>query len=292
MQRRQFLQAAGAVGLMSLGGSSLLAAGAQVAAAPHAEKLGWRLGCLFNCFAPPILNDAVDQVASLGLRYLEGGSRPTISADSPKLHLDAATPADIRQAFRARLAASQVKLASYYTYKKKADQDEWRREFAFAKEMGVEIMVAEPEPAAFDFLGKLCDENQICLAIHNHPSPSHYWNYEKVLDVCRDRTRRIGVCADTGHWVRSGIDPVEAIKQTAGRLIALHLKDVDKIELKAKQVTWGTGKGNVKGVLQEIHRQGVKPLFIMEYEREVSRSEIVECIQYFDSVAAELLAGR
>ena len=29
---------------------------------------------------------------------------------------------------------------------------------------------------------------------------------------------------------------------------------------------WGTGKGNVKGMLTEVHRQGVKAVFSIEYE--------------------------
>ncbi len=296
IQRREFLKTAGALGsatgLAGLGVAPLLAGAPQVAnAVPHADKLGWRLGCLFNCFAPPILYGAVEQVSSLGLRYLEGGSRPAVSAKMPAVHLDASTPRDVRQALKSRLAAAGVKLVSYYTYKRSPAEAEWRKEFEFARDMGIEILVAEPDPGALDVIERLCDEYQICLAVHNHPAPSHYWNYQTVLDLCRNRSWRIGVCGDTGHWVRSGIDPVEAIKRVEGRIISFHLKDLDQCARDAQQVAWGTGKGKVEAVLSEVHRQGAKPLFIMEYERPVSRSEIVQCITFFDQVAGKL-AGR
>ena len=33
-----------------------------------------------------------------------------------------------------------------------------------------------------------------------------------LLDLCKGRGKRIGACCDTGHWVRSGLDPVACLK--------------------------------------------------------------------------------
>ena len=71
IDRRGFLRSAGAltsgIGLASLGSSRLPAAAPKLAGgAPHAEKLGWRLGALFNCFPRPIFHEAIDGVARLG----------------------------------------------------------------------------------------------------------------------------------------------------------------------------------------------------------------------------------
>ena len=42
----------------------------------------------------------------------------------------------------------------------------------FAHEMGVRTLVAEPPAEAFDVIEKLCEEYQINLAVHNHPTRS------------------------------------------------------------------------------------------------------------------------
>ena len=55
-------------------------------------------------------------------------------------------------------------------------------------------------------IDKLANEYNINVAIHDHPKPSHYWNPEAVLKVCEGRSKRIGACADVGHWARSGLD--------------------------------------------------------------------------------------
>jgi len=51
--------------------------------------------------------------------------------------------------------------------------------------------VSEPPEDAFDLIDKLCDEYKINVAIHNHPKPSHYWDSETVLKVCKGRSKRM-----------------------------------------------------------------------------------------------------
>ncbi len=157
--------------------------------------------------------------------------------------------------------------------------------------MGIKALVAEPPFDAYDMLEKLCNEYEINLAVHNHPAPSQYWNPETTAKVCAGRGPRIGSCSDTGHWTRSGFNPVEALKMLKGRVINLHLKDVSEFGVKkAGCVPWGTGKGNIEGILKELHRQGFKGAFGIEYEpyKPENFQFITECIEYFESVAAKL----
>ena len=53
---------------------------------------------------------------------------------------------------------------------------------------------------------------------------------------------------------------------------------------------WGTGVCDVKGMLTEVHRQGVKAVFSIEYEYNWTTllPEIAKCVAYFDKVATEL----
>ena len=109
-------------------------------------------------------------------------------------------------------------------------------------------------------LDKLCEEYDLKLAIHDHPKPTRYWNPDFVLRVCRDRSHRIGACADTGHWMRSGLNPVECLKKLEGRLISFHFKDLNKAGGDAHDVPWGTGACNVPAMLAErIGRESKRP---------------------------------
>ena len=49
---------------------------------------------------------------------------------------------------------------------------------------------------------------------------------------------------------------------------------------------------DVKGMLEDIHRQGIKPVFSIEYEYNWDNSlpEIAQSVSYFDKVAAKLAA--
>ena len=155
--------------------------------------------------------------------------------------------------------------------------------------MGLETLVAEPAKDAFDTLDKLCEEYGINVAIHDHPKPSHYWNPDTVLKVCQGRNKRIGACCDTGHWLRSGLSPVECLKKLEGRIISFHFKDLDRSDGGLHDVPWGTGKCDVKGMLAEVYRQKIKSIFMIEYEYNWDNSlpDMVQCVAFFDKIAAE-----
>jgi sugar phosphate isomerase/epimerase len=157
--------------------------------------------------------------------------------------------------------------------------------------MGIETIVSEPPQEAFDMLDRLCQEYKISVAIHNHAKPTACWNPDTVLKVCEGRSKWIGACADTGHWIRSGVNPLEALKKIEGRIITVHLKDMSEFgSLDAHCVPWGTGKADVKAVLTELNRQNFKGVFSIEYEYnwENSIPEIQQCVAYFNKTAAEL----
>jgi sugar phosphate isomerase/epimerase len=127
-----------------------------------------------------------------------------------------------------------------------------------------------------------------------------------VLAAVKGRTPLMGACADTGHWLRSGLDPVECLKKLEGRIIVLHFKDLvpedgstakgDGPGKKRKEskdmhdVPWGTGVGNVKAQMAELKRQNFHGAFCVEYEYhwETSLPEVAQCVKFFNATAAEL----
>ena len=260
--------------------------------APNAEKLGWRLGCQAYTFNRFTFFEAIDKVHSLGLHWIEAYPGQKLSPEKPDVTFNHDVPREIRDEVKAKLKESGVTLVNYGVVGLPNDEAECRKVFDFAKEMGIETICSEPPEEAFDLVEKLCEEYKINVALHNHPKPSRYWNPDNVLKVVKGRSKRIGACADTGHWMRSGIDPLEAIKKLEGRIISFHFKDLNEFGVReAHDVPWGTGAGNVKAWLAEVRRQGIKnPVFSVEYEYhwENSLPEIAESVANFDKIAAEL----
>jgi len=262
--------------------------------APAAEAMCWDLGCQAYSFNRFTFYEAIDKVASMGMHVIEAYPGQRLSKDKPEdvlLHhdMDPALHAEVL----AKLKESNVKAVCYGVVGLSRQEEESRKVFDFAKAMGIGTIVSEPSPKDFDTIEKLADEYGINVAIHNHPKPSRYWDYKTVLKACEGRSKRIGSCADSGHWMRSGINPLEAVKALEGRIISFHLKDLNKYGKPGEHdVIWGTGKADVKAILTEVHRQGFKGVFSVEYEHnwEHSVPEIAASAKYFNEVAAGLQA--
>ena len=220
--------------------------------APNAEKLGCALGCQAWTLHQFTLFEAIDKVASLGLHYIEPCGGQKLSKDLPDVVMGVELPADVRKAVKRKLADSDVKLVNYGVVILWKDEAESRKTFEFAKDMGVETLVAEPEKDAFDTVEKLCEEYGINVALHNHPRTSPwpaYWSPDIVLEYCQGRSKRIGACADTGHWSRSDLNPMECLKKLEGRIVSFHFKDLNQLGPDAHDVPWGTGVCDAKGLL-------------------------------------------
>ena len=86
--------------------------------------------------------------------------------------------------------------------------------------------------------------------------------------------------------MRSGINPLEALKKLEGRVVSLHFKDLNEASPDAHDVPWGTGKADVKALLTELKRQGFKGVFSIEYEHnwENSVPDIAQCVANFDAL--------
>lgn len=296
LNRRRFLGAAGTlaagVSLVPLRPPLCAAAEAVTTSTPSAEKLGWSVGCSLYTFRRFSFYEALDMIASLGIRYVEPCFFLRLCKDRPKLKTSEELPADVRKELKSKLADRGIEMANYYATLGN-DEAACRKTFEFAKEMGAGTIVAEPPAEAFDMIDKLCGEFEINLAVHNHPkSPqSKYWQPEAVLEVCKGRSKRIGACCDTGHWVRSGLDPVECLKKLEGRIVTFHLKDVvESGNPAARDVPLGTGKGNYTAVLQELHRQGFRGAMSIEYEHDSPKlmEDVAQCVAFVEKTAKSL----
>ncbi|MBN2138374.1 MAG: DUF1080 domain-containing protein [Sedimentisphaerales bacterium] len=253
----------------------------------------WKLGMQAYSFNRFTFEEAVAKTKALGMGYIEAYPGQQLSKDKPDVRTDHNMSGEQRLLMKQILRKAGIKLMNYGVVGLPNNEGECRKVFDFAKEMGIETIVSEPPEDAFDLISKLCDEYEINVALHNHPKPSHYWNPETVLKVCEGRSERIGACADTGHWMRSGINPLDAIKMLKGRIISLHFKDLNEFG-NGHDVIWGTGKADVKAILTELRDQEFEGVFSIEYEHNWLNSmpEIAGCVSFFERMESELGLSR
>lgn len=288
--RREFFIRAG-----TWGTSALLAAAAGAKAGknkraklstPNAKEIGWRLACQLYSLRDRSFYEALDVIARLGIRNVEPCFFLPLSKEKPDVTTSESLSPDMRRELKKRLDDYGLRMVNYYA-PIESDTEAFRKIFDYAGEMGVKTLVAEPPAEVFDKIEELCDEYKINLAIHNHPkSPdSKYWRPENVLKVCKGRGRRIGACADTGHWVRSGLDPVECLRKLKGRIVSMHLKDVaESGKPEARDVPLGTGKAKYADVLKELYAQRFRGVMTIEYEHlsDQLAEDIAECVKFVE----------
>ena len=227
------------------GAAGLLVAGAQARSA-HGVESELNLGIqLYSLRGYPV-DVALRHARDLGFRFVEfySGMYPLDS-----------TPDQIA-AMNKQLAELGLTITGHGVNGFGGDAAANRKVFEFAKAAGIPTLTADPAPEAFASLDELVKEFDIRIAIHNH-GPKH--RYDKVLDVLRaieNHDERIGACADLGHSIRSGENPVEVIRLLKGRLYGVHLKDFRDMQEKTQGVILGKGHLDVPAVFAALEQVG------------------------------------
>ena len=59
-------------------------------------------------------------------------------------------------------------------------------------------------------------------------------------------------------------------------------------------VPFGTGKGDIRGILKELHRQRFQGVIGIEYDQRLpnAEAEIPQCVAFFEQVCQELAEAR
>jgi sugar phosphate isomerase/epimerase len=283
----------------------LTSASAQIQS--PAEQLGWTLAVHSYTFQKFSIFDAIDKTAAAGIKHMSiSGSVNLPDADGKIIKSSTVGMSSNNiAAIKARMKAQGVDpvFLNMGVVKPGINETESRKIFEGAKRLGITVLVAEPEvhdnlaelAPVMDVVEKLAKEYNIKVAIHNHPGPENfYWNSDTVAAAVKGRSPLLGACADVGHWVRSGLDPVESLKKLEGRVITLHFKDLNVAGGKAHDVPWGTGISNAKGMLAELQRQKFKGAICVEYEHnwENSSPEIAKSAEWFNATCAELVRSK
>ncbi len=202
----------------------------------------------------PELEAFATEADKLGLPYVE----------LYRGHLPVDAPAERIAQVKERLAAAGVTVNAFGVERFSADHSQNETIFRFGSELGVVNLSAAPSRDAFDSLEELVDRYDIRIAIHNHGPEDELWaRPEWILEAVRERDGRIGACVDTGHYLRSGVDPVEAIRMLGFRVLGVHFKDFDE---DLHEVIPGDGQLNVQATLEALRDVGFDGPFSIEFE--------------------------
>jgi hypothetical protein len=257
------------------------------------EKLGWRLGIEANTVRDGTLFEAIEKSARLGLAYIGGGSAQKLSREIPKDFGPELTDEELKQA-RLKLDAAGLRLLTYSMPDLPSDAAACRRLFEFGRKMGIETFIAAPSPAALEGIEKFCREYRINLALANQDpktSPA-YGNPESLLQACQGRGPRIGACVDLGAWLRSGIDPVQALVKLKERLLTVRLQDANALGPQGHEIPWGRGAGKTAEVAKTLRALGVQPTFLgvgAADDRLEPGGEMAQSLKFFNDLSRELV---
>jgi sugar phosphate isomerase/epimerase len=232
---------------------SALTTAAAAAAARVRAAAPYRVGLETYCFHDVDLTATLRHTTQLGLRFVElhDGHLPFASSD--------AELAGAKEALR----QAGVTPAGVYIHDAFSDSEQVARPiFSYARTMGFEYINGGPDRSALPLLNRLVPEYGIDIAVHNHGPKSRYETLDQVMAVLEAHPN-LTACVDIGHFARSRVDPVRAIRAIGRRSIAVHVKDVDSA---GGNTVLGDGTIDLPGVFAALAETRFDGLLVLEYE--------------------------
>ena len=254
---------------------------------------GFALGCQAWSFNHYTVMEAIDKTAEAGGKVIEFYPGQKFSVAQPELKFDQNATDDMIAQVQARLQKDGIRAVNYGVVEIPKDEAQARKLFDFAKKLGLYGITTE-SVGSIDTIEKLVKEYDIHVGFHDHPKRPNddsykMWDPNYVLSVVKDRDPRIGSCADVGHWVRSGLAPVDCLKILQGRIMSVHLKDLNEKSHDAHDVPAGTGVSDIPGILDELKRQNFAGNISIEYEYDWTTSvpEIAQSVGFVRGYGAQ-----
>jgi sugar phosphate isomerase/epimerase len=212
--------------------------------------------------------EALKKIKELGIAYVQPYPGQVLDKGDPKLRFDHNLTEKQIARVKNKLKELGLTLVSYGVVNFENKEEEMQKVFEFAQKMDIRTIVTEPNYDDYSLIDKLVKKYRINIAIHNHPTPSKYARPETVLYRVDGLDPRIGACAYTGHWMRSGVNPLEALRALKGRIQDVHLKDLNMFGRKeAFDVPFGQGKANIRDILAELTLQDYAGYISIEHEK-------------------------
>jgi len=253
--RREFVKLAG------LSAAALGTGKVAVAAAGKPRRKGkipFKLGMASYTFRKFPTDKTIQMTNRLGLKYIEFKSmHMPLESSCEQIKKIAAM---VRDAGLVLYSASVV----YINNPRELD-----RAFEYAKCAGLEMLTAVPKHQLLELVDAKVKQYDVKVAIHNHgPGDELYPTPASVYEKVKGLDKRIGLCIDIGHTVRSGLDPAVEVTEYADRLYDMHIKDVDKAAAEGKTVEMGRGVIDIPKLFRTLIRAGYSHVASFEFEKD------------------------
>ncbi len=214
----------------------------------------WKFGVALWTFHDVNFPQSLDKVDSAGLTYIEPNTFHNAGPEFKDSIIGQLSMTGIDK-LKAMIAQKGLKVESLYIVGDSTITS-WKKQFDIAKQFGVQYVTTEPPLNMWNSIDSLAGTYGIKVAIHDHwKGFSHYWNPDTTLMALKGHPN-FGVCADLGHWPKSGINPLDAVKKLSGHIIGVHLKDIAAYNnTSLKDVVVGTGVVNFPAIFAELKKQ-------------------------------------
>lgn len=214
--------------------------------------LGWQVGIFSNVFPTLTFTESAVLADALGLASIAGDSGQKVSPEID-MNLDFHLSPDQVAVVKERLKALKLKMAAYRVDSIPGDEESARKLFAFAKDLGVQVIVTNTMPSSLSALDKLAQENGVDVAIACQGDP------KSLMSAIGGLGPHIGVSVDFAKWMEQGWKPVDGLATIKTRLMVVGLRDRSSLGENARDVRLGTGAADLQRFLLQVAEQEPQP---------------------------------
>ena len=225
------------------------------------------------------LDQALDMARQLGVKYMT----------FKDVHIPRTDPPEVTRALRAKIEAAGITIMGGGTITIPNDPGRVEREFEYARNAGFPLIFVDPDPGVLDVVERMAKAYDIKVAIHNHGPEDKRWpRPQDAYAAVKSRDRRLGLCIDIGHTLRTGTDPIEACRECRDRLYDMHVKDLAVKTEKDSQVEVGRGVIDFPTLCNTLIGIGYQGQVGLEYEIKAKNPlpGMIESMAYMRGVLA------
>lgn len=283
--RRELLRAslAASAGLAAAGA---FGCGAPERRAPHVPPLrlsygGFAMGIQSWSLRHYTLDAALEIVQALGLSRVELIPATGLGPIRVAEHLPVTDDGAAIDAALAACRARGIEIAAHGV-NPVPDADAARALFAFAQRARIPVLTIAPDESALGELDALCAAHPgVRLAIHNHGPHLPWETVDEILAAIDARHPAFGACVDTGHFIRSGIDPALALRRFGKRVHGVHLKDFVEAGALADGCILGDGQLDLEAVFRALREIEFSGALSLEYEENADNvvPDLIACLE-------------
>jgi sugar phosphate isomerase/epimerase len=240
---------------------------------------GLKLGVASYSLREFSLDQALEMAKTLGVTHMT----------FKDVHLPRTDPPETTRALAAKIKAVGITIMGGGTINLPNDAAQIKKDFEYAKNASFPLIFISPDPAALDVVEQMAKTYDIKAAIHNHGPEDKWWpRPQDAYAAIKSRDKRLGLCIDVGHTLRTGTDPVRACRECRDRLYDMHVKDLKAKTDRDSQTEVGRGLIDYPALFKTLLEIGYQGQVGLEYEINAKNPlpGMIESLAYMRGVLA------